>query len=297
MSLFLRMSEDYQEARPDYLVLGHVTKDILGDGQGSAPGGTATYSSLVAQRLGLQAAVVTACAPEDEWLLDVVKDAGVWVRTVPSEHTTTFRNLYDASGHRTQVISDRATGLRYEDVPLAWRAAPIAHLGPVAQELPVSISGCFPGSLLGITPQGWMRSWDGEGQVTHSASPVPEALLRLPGNAFLILSIEDLGYDPKLISVYANLAPLTAITQGPGEAYIRDNGQHLTALACPARSVDPTGAGDVFATSLLTRYKETGDLLTSARFAHAAAACAIEGAGVSSIPSREDVEERMEECA
>ncbi|MBI3733145.1 MAG: hypothetical protein HY259_06765 [Chloroflexi bacterium] len=39
----------------DYLVIGHITKDLL-PGGGYAIGGTSTYSALSAQRLGLNTA-------------------------------------------------------------------------------------------------------------------------------------------------------------------------------------------------------------------------------------------------
>jgi hypothetical protein len=74
--------------------------------------------------------------------------------------------------------------------------------------------GRFPYCLLGITPQGWMRSWDGEGRVAHSAWPVHPALNGLPDNACLVLSIEDLDYHPELVKHYVNLAPLVVITSG-----------------------------------------------------------------------------------
>jgi sugar/nucleoside kinase (ribokinase family) len=290
------MSEHYGTP-PDYLIIGHVTMDLLPGGQGYAPGGTVTYSALAAARLGAQVAVVTACKPEDDWVLDVARAEGVWVHALPSPHTTIFRNVYDEHGHRTQFIKAQARALRYEDVPKAWGAAPIVHLGPVAQELPPDMPGRFPNCLLGVTPQGWMRSWDGDGMVRHSARPVPLALRDLPPNTFLVLSIEDLGYDPALVDVYTRLAPLVVITQEARDALVSDRGRRTAVPAYPARVLDPTGAGDIFAAALFVRYRETGDLVQAVRFAHAAAACAIEGPGFSTIPNKNTVELRMRNFA
>jgi len=86
---------------------------------------------------------------------------------------------------------------------------------------------------------------------------------------------------------------VTAITQGADPAYLCKDGQCSTVPACPASVLDPTGAGDVFATALFVRYHETGGLLSSARFAHSAAACNIEGPGTSAIPDRATVEQRL----
>jgi sugar/nucleoside kinase (ribokinase family) len=277
----------------NYLAIGHISKDVMAGGR-VVVGGTVTYSALTAQRLGLQAAVVTTCAPEDEHLLGLLRDEGVRVHVKQSEVTTTFRNSYDAAGNRAQILDAQATPLSHEDVPQEWRAAPVVHLGPVAQELPVGMLSMFPGCLLGVTPQGWMRSWGGDGRVTHSAWPIPTALSDLPPEAFLILSIEDLAHDAALVSIYAKLASIVVITQGSGDALLYVEGQERARVpACPAQSVDPTGAGDVFATALLVRYRETGDLIDATRFAHAVAAQAIGGEGPSAIPLRAGIKDKL----
>jgi len=50
-------------ARPDLVAVGHVTRDLLPDGTYTI-GGTATYASLAALRLGASVAVLTS-APDD----------------------------------------------------------------------------------------------------------------------------------------------------------------------------------------------------------------------------------------
>ena len=60
-----------------------------------------------------------------------------------------------------------------------------------------------------------------------------------------------------------------------------------------ANEVDPTGAGDIFATAFLLRLQETGDPVQSARFANITASFGVEHLGVAGIPSREKVLEYM----
>jgi sugar/nucleoside kinase (ribokinase family) len=67
--------------------------------------------------------------------------------------------------------------------------------------------------------------------------------------------------------------------------------------AFPAESVDPTGAGDVFAAALLVYLHRTGDLERAAGYAHATAAFCIEGEGVEGLPTAEQVERRAAEGA
>ena len=146
---------------------------------------------------------------------------------------------------------------------------------------------------MGVTPQGWMRSWDEQGRVTRSAMPVPPALAQLPESAVLVLSIEDLDYSPDLLSSYVKLTQITVVTRGVEPAQVYRQGTITEAPTLPARVADLTGAGDVFATAFFVRYAETHDPTQAARFAHAAAACAIEGQGTSAIAEREAVERRM----
>ena len=279
--------------KPDYLVLGHVTKDLAGEGDDSSPGGTVMYSAITAQKLGLQAAIVTACAPHDDHLLDGARREGVWVHRVNSTFTTTFRNEYNEVGKRSQFIFAQATPIQLRDVPQEWLATAIIHLGPVAQELPADMAPHLQDCLLGVTPQGWMRSWNKAGVVEHSAWPPPPELDNLPANSVLVVSIEDLGYDPQLISHYVKLAPLVAVTEAADGAHVYSSEETIVVPSFEAQIVDATGAGDVFATALFIRYSETGNLEESTRFAHAAAACAIEGAGTSTVPERATVEQRM----
>ncbi len=282
------------EKSPDYLVIGHVCKDML-DHNRHMPGGTVLYSALAARRLGMQAAIVTSCSPADDALLDIARKEGVWIERVASPFTTTFHNYYDRWGRRTQVLSGQAAMLKFDDVPPEWRDARIVHLGPVAQELPEGLPRRFGHvQLLGITPQGWMRQWDGEGNVSQSASPISGSLQGLPSNAFLVVSMEDLGHRPDRKRDYITLATRVAVTNGPEETYLCYNAGCFPVPAFKANVVDPTGAGDVFAAALFVRYIETGDLMQSATFAHAAAACNIEGRGLAGVPYRQEVEERLE---
>ncbi len=251
------------------------------------------YSATTAQRLGLQAAIVTACAPQDDYLLDSARREGVWVHAASSSFTTTFRNIYDDKGKRTQGIFAQASTIQLSDVPQEWLGAAIIHLGPVAQELPDDMAPHLPDCLLGVTPQGWMRQWDSEGVVGHSAWPLPPALDQLPNNSFLVVSIEDLGYNLQLIDYYVKLAPLVAVTEAADGAHIHSGEENVIVPAFESNMVDATGAGDVFATALFIRYSETGKLEESVRFAHAVAACSIEGVGTSTVPDRATVERRI----
>jgi pfkB family carbohydrate kinase len=272
--------------RPDYLLLGHFTRDVLPDGA-TAPGGTSLYASFAAQRLGQRVAVVSAPAELPADLPEAIA-----VAFHPSPTPPTFENQYTPQGRR-QILHAASEPIALADVPMEWRAAPIVHLGPVLGETPEELAFAFPDALLGVTPQGWMRAWGPElpGLVTYRPWHPDEKLLRRIDA--LVLSIEDVKGDEALIAEWARYCRLVALTRGALGATLFIAGQPHHVEAMPATERDPTGAGDVFAAALLVRLYETGDPLQAARFAACAAAGSVEGRGASRIPSRAEVESRL----
>lgn len=270
---------------PEYLVIGHVTKDLLPNGA-FRPGGTATYSSLTARRLGLSVGVVTSA----EEGFPLPEDAStIKVHRRPARCTTTFENTY-CEGRRTQYIRAVAEPLTLADVPAAWRGAHIVHLGPVAQEVDPDLAEAFPAALLGVTPQGWMRRWDADGLVRPTVWAQAERVLALADAA--VLSIEDLD-DRQSLERYCRLARVLVLTVGREGAIVYSQGREERLPAYLVEEVDPTGAGDLFAAGYFVRLAETGDVIEAARFANCVASFAVEAEGPARIPSREQVEERL----
>jgi sugar/nucleoside kinase (ribokinase family) len=269
---------------PSYLLLGHLAKDLTP--AGPRPGGTIYYSALTALGLGLNVAVLTACSPEDAHLLNELEEAGATVEVQPSRSTTTFTNRYDASGNRTQTLSARADDLNLTRVPSEWASAPIVHLAPIAGELPQNAPAAFTEArILGITPQGWLRTWDAGGKVTHSALPFPDALLSLPSNAVVVLSREDLGFGEYVLASYAAKVLTLVVTDGTRDAVIFSAGMPTDVPAFAIEVPQPTGAGDTFAAALFSYLLHDVDLSDATRFAHAVAALTLDPASAGTRPT------------
>lgn len=156
------MSPLYQlfavDTPPDFLTIGHVARDLLADGSFEL-GGTVSFAALTTYRLGLVSAVVT-CA-DAEWLAFVpTRLSSIGLAGHVCSHTTTFVNRYSSDGFRTQYLRERADDLSMEDIPEAWKDAPIVLFGPLAQEFTPELVRGFPrrpGRILAATPQGWLR--------------------------------------------------------------------------------------------------------------------------------------------
>jgi sugar/nucleoside kinase (ribokinase family) len=268
------------------VAIGHVTQDLL-PGGGYTIGGTATYASLTAQRLGLKVGVLTS-VPTQMDLSGALR--GINVHAIPSELATTFENTYQGQKRR-QFVHGLASPLQPVHLPPAWRRAPIVLLCPLVGELGLDWLGVFLESLVGVTPQGWMREWDDQGLVRQKVWSEAEHILA--NVEVLVFSEEDVARDATLIREYSRLARIAVVTRGPRGATVFWNGIPREFPAFRAREVDPTGAGDVFAAAFLVRLRETGDPYLAAPFANCAASFAIEGPGTTAIPTREQVEQRL----
>lgn len=270
---------------PDYLIIGHITKDLLNGG--FTVGGTVTYSGLTARNLGRRVGVVTSASPD----LDL-KEAlpGIEVVSVPSSVTTAFQNIYH-NGTRQQFIKAVAKRITAKAIPPQWHHSPIVQLGPLAQELDEEVVHLFKGSLIGVTPQGWMRQWDDEGWVSLVVWAAPERVL--PFAKVLVLSEEDVGGDMALIQEYVELTETVVVTAGCKGSTVYHRGQRRYFPAREVIEVDPTGAGDVYAAAYLVRLEETGDPWEAAHFANCVASFSVEKPGVTGIPSRQQVEAHL----
>ena len=269
--------------RPDYFVIGTVTKDLIPGGY--RPGGTVTYSSVTVQSLGLQAGVVTRADPTMDFSL--LTGRGILVASAPSRVTTTFENIYDG-GHRTQYIRAVCDPIQPEDVPESWRTAPIVHLGPLAQEMDEDIVRAFPAALIGVTPQGWMRQWDASGKVSPTIWQGAGRLL--PHTDVLVLSEEDIGGDTRLVDEYVRMARIVIVTNGwKGSTVYADGERRQVPPRRATVELDPTGAGDVFAAAYLVALHEQPNPFKAARFANVVASFSVEAYGVDGIPSRQQV--------
>src|SRR5262245_57356209 len=96
---------------PDFVVVGHVTLDRIGDGV--RPGGAALYAAITAHRLGLSAGILTSHA--ENFPLDLIPSQ-IEVVSVPAPATTTFEHDL-STAPRTLRVSAVAQTLTAADVP------------------------------------------------------------------------------------------------------------------------------------------------------------------------------------
>ena len=275
---------------PDVVVVGHVTRDVVPSAHNAYTfGGTATFGSVAAQRLGHRVGLVTTCA-SDLGMSDAL--AGIDVVATTSDVSTTFENIYTATG-RIQYVRAAAPPIHASAIPPRWRDAPVALLGPVAQEVQRDVVAAFgPRTTVAATLQGWVRTWDDQtGRVRPVSWDDHEAFLERFDA--VVFSPVDVGSDPALVQKYAARARLAVVTEAADGGVVWHDGRRFRYPAYEVEEVEPTGAGDAFAVAFALEFHATGDPEHSARYASCVASFVVEGHGTSRVPTADAVRERF----
>ena len=275
-------------AAPDYVCVGNFCFDETP--QGLTLGGTVSYAGRAAIELGATVGILTSGNPEDR---ERVQSSipGARLRWVDSPKSMVFRNTYSAGGRRTQHLLSEASPLSVEHLPDGWESAPIVHLGPLAGEVPVDfVDSISARSLIGVTPQGWLRRRRADGLVESRNWEGYSTVLDRAGA--LVFSEDDVPNEREA-SRYVDSVKLAVITRAAQGADVINDGRATRVPAFPAREVDPTGAGDVFAAAFFLEFRRSKSPLEAARFAAAAAAFLIEKSGVDGLASEAEVRKRM----
>lgn len=270
----------------DYLMVGHITRDITPDGP--RLGGTATYASLMARALGMRVGIVTSKGND----LPTDTLTNIPIINLPAEHSTTFENISTPEG-RIQTIYKVANTIDLNLIPELWLNSQIVHLGPVAQEVEPTLVRNFSNSLIGLTPQGWLRTWDEEGRILPTEWPEATYILRNAGAA--VISVEDIEYDEARIEEMATACRVLAVTEHSDGVRLFWNGDVRRFRPPETTEIDSTGAGDIFAAAFFFRLYTTRDPWEAARFGTHLAAYSVTRAGLDGIPTQEEIQTCMAE--
>jgi sugar/nucleoside kinase (ribokinase family) len=250
--------------------------DLQPDGS-LLPGGTVLYSGLMAQQLGWKVRVVTS-GRSTTAIARCLSGADLAVK--PSERDTTFENVY-IDGQRRQRVLARAQPLGMEDIPPSWLTSDVIHLAPIAQEVSLDLAADLTASLTVATPQGWMRRIGPDGQIDFTFLPRASELL---SRLVVVMSLDDLDGSWSLARQYGAMARTLVVTLGRDGALLFEGGRERHVPPVPAREIDPTGAGDVFAAAFFCKLWEGVPTWEAALFAACAAALCVSGRGPDSVP-------------
>jgi sugar/nucleoside kinase (ribokinase family) len=266
-----------------FTAIGHVTNDLLPGGV--VPGGSALYAALTAAELGARARVVTSHGP-DFVGGELLRAAGVEVEARAAAQTTCFENVY-TGGVRTQRVLAIAAPLD-EPVP---PPVDVIFACPVIAEVGRGALAAPPGAILAAGLQGWLRAVSAGGSVTRrDLDPAMFAPCHV-----VFASSEDLGdAADDLIPRLCAVAQIVIVTEAERGARVYLEGRRHRVRAHPAREVDPTGAGDVFAAAFLVALAKREPPLAAGVVAACAASIAVEGEGPGALAALPRLGERID---
>jgi hypothetical protein len=264
-----------------YLLVGALTRDLTKDG--FRYGGTVAYAGLTAMALGYGIKVLTTCAP-DEPVHEVLPGAAIYILDSPT--TTTFRNQNTPSGRIQQLLAT-ARHIQPNMVSQTFYSADIIHIAPVADECPWELLKVFPRGRFMATLQGWFRTWDSSGMVSHQCVP-PE---QLAGFYAVVLSLEDLDGNLAYARALAGVVPIFVVTEGHLGARLFWQGSERIFSAPEAQEKDPCGAGDIFAAAFFSALDQGYSPRAAVRFANRLAAFSVSRLGLASVPTASEIQQ------
>ncbi len=259
------------------------------------PGGPSLYASHVARVLGANVTLLTNLTPA----FDRDSLRGLGLVALNSQRMPRYENSYAEWGARTQLLHDPG-----EEIPAAVIASAVAHevpeitfFAPAYHELSDLGDIILPG-MVALSAQGPLRARNGL-RVMPVTAPEGVADTLVSPRSWVFFSTEDAGScesGSRLGRAVTDRGASAIMTDGEhGVVVFRPGLRTESWKAVPARqAIDPTGAGDTFATSFLIRLAETGDELLAIRFALAASSLAVERRGVQNIPTRDEIESRAQ---
>ena len=262
-----------------------MTVDVFADGS-RRPGGTAFYSALQAARLGQRALIVTRGVERELRQLLEPYAAELEIEVHPAESTTTLRTSGEGAAREQRMLS--WAGPMGTELVLD---TDILHLAPVARETSARWGG--RAEFVGLTPQGLVRTWKGEGGRITSA-PLATSLLPRRCQA-IVFSQSERESCAELIDRAQSLVAVTA-AGGPTEIHL-PGGEVIEVPVVAIEEVhDDLGAGDVFAAAFFIALAEQRLPQEAASFANAAAAVRIAGVGASAIGDRNAIRARARQA-
>jgi predicted nicotinamide N-methyase/sugar/nucleoside kinase (ribokinase family) len=293
---------DASPDRPSALVCGHVTLDRIGGAL--VPGGSAYYGAHALAALGARVSVLTAAGPDfprdalrtspaaTAASASAAAPAGAVDALVLSAATTTvFENAYATGGARSQRVLAAAPPLDASLLPGTFRDADLLLLAPVLGEVtPAAFVAAARARVVGLCVQGLVRAVGDRGAVVpRRLEPAPGALA---GVTAAFVGEDEAAGQPDLVSLLAAAVPIVVFTHGAAGCEVIAGGRTRRVGIHPAREVDPTGAGDVFAAGFLLAYAGGAEPVEAARLGAAAASIVVEARGGEALPRVGEARER-----
>jgi len=297
----------------ELIVIGHIMIETiyLNDGSiiGPVLGSPAAYSSVAASSLGTKTGLVTAVGKDMPYYItspiveSEVDTKGVCIK---GENSRSTKLVYNKAGNKKVFYEKVAPYILFRDISRQYLNSKAFFICPMDFEVPLkTISELKRLNKLMMTDLG---GFGGTVSTMHPSTGTrkDKKLVRDIVFKFNIVkaSIEDCFYlfkykvSPKesIEILHKWGAEIAVITLGEKGSVISNGDDLINIPVFKTKTVDATGAGDVYCAAFLSEYLRTKDLYRSGLYASAAASIITEktgGVNNSRMPTNEIVRERI----
>lgn len=223
------------------VVVGHITLDEY-DGR-LVPGGSAYYCSRTYLELGASVKLISTVG-EDFQFTEIFNDLDTFVKRIGQ--TTRFKNIYKKNSIRQQISIAQAEPIRPDSIPDDFKECDVLHLAPVLGEIDLNWwLSLVKAKVVAVGLQGWLRRIDDSKIVLPQICEISDDELGKLG--LVCLSEGDIHGQSELLDRIVRLVPTVALTYGENGYDIYKDGIKSSYGVFNTVEIDPTGAGDVFA--------------------------------------------------
>ncbi|MGQ9479192.1 MAG: carbohydrate kinase family protein [Thermoproteota archaeon] len=267
-------------------VVGALTIDVNRSGESyyRYVGGGGFYSSISLSDMGVETILLTAYGPdmEREWV-EQISRRGVKILNIGRlERSIFFENTYVGSV-RLQKSNGEPPVKMFIDGKM-FKGLHAIHVTPVFNEVDPNVirEASEAGCKVSVDAQGFIRSIKGDGHVRNVWRTISDELLRYVDYLHMNLE-EQLFFLRSNVKELMELNPrmIIEITDSEHGSFVMDRHGCYRIPAFETSVVDPTGAGDVYASVFLAKHVENGDLLESGLYASTSASLKVEKPGYS----------------
>jgi len=236
-----------------YLAIGSVCWDEVEGDEERRLGGSVLFAGKVAQAAGWDVRVITSGTAE---LAAAVEEAlpGMEVIVQPSEHDTVMWFPQDAD-LGPSAVPTVADAIDFEAAAVHLDAAAIVHLAPIMGEITRElVEAVARAPFVGITPQGMLRSREGQGHRLALVDAPSPWWARTAGA--VVLSESEFAHIGESLLAEGRAV---AVTRGERGCMGWCDGEEVDLPGIVLDAISPTGtigAGDVFASSLFLALAE-----------------------------------------
>jgi sugar/nucleoside kinase (ribokinase family) len=261
---------------------------------------------MLAPAVGAKGAGIVTCVGQDfeREYVDVLRRSGLDLSGLKTRglHSTRFVNIYDSAGKRTQRVEAVAPRLTAEDYSKQHLHSRVVHFCPLtAGELDFSCleQAHASGALVSLDVQGYLRAIEGDEVVPREWEERDDVLGY----------VDLLKFDSQeLKTAYGDIPKASAIERitksGPrivivtrdrrGSIIFTHDSRIDIPLVLADKFVDSTGCGDTYTIGFLLEYMRTADIRRAGVFGATCASFNLETVGPYNMPTRKQVERRME---